>query len=160
MPSGDHTYTLRAEMDGPTKLATFPEAPDEPRLRPIMYAEDVERGPVVGEVFVYHGKGKEEMVDPNTGKVKKGNRHPVYEYIRLTKRDQSMTEEAAEQTGSFKDRLFKSADKALSADGAEASVRTAIMRGMNEIKLVTDSGRRTTYTSTIPFQPSTRAKNI
>ena len=132
-PSGEHLFAMQVDMDGPTKLSTFPDGPSEPRLRPVMYAEDIELGPVFGTILM---RGKEK---------------PLYEYIRLTKRDQSMTEEAAEQTGSFKDRLFKSADKALSAKGAEASVRTAIMRGMNEITLETDSNRLTTYTSNIPF---------
>ena len=55
--------------DGPTKLSTFPDAPDEPRLRPVMYAQKVERGPVVGRIRM---KGRDG-----------GKEHPVYEYIRL-----------------------------------------------------------------------------
>ena len=68
-PSGPHEYALRVDMDGPTKLSTFPDAPDEPRLRPVMYAQKVERGPVVGRILM-KGRGG-------------GKKHPVYEYIRL-----------------------------------------------------------------------------
>tara|TARA_B100000035_G_scaffold92368_2_gene78033 strand:- start:1104 stop:9533 length:8430 start_codon:yes stop_codon:yes gene_type:complete len=68
-PSGPHEYALMVDMDGPTKLSTFPDAPDEPRLRPVMYAQKVERGPVVGRIRM---KGRDG-----------GKEHPVYEYIRL-----------------------------------------------------------------------------
>ena len=68
-PSGPHEYALMVDMDGPAKLSTFPDAPDEPRLRPVMYAQKVERGPVIGRIRMFgRGGGKE---------------HPVYEYIRL-----------------------------------------------------------------------------
>lgn len=68
-PSGPHEYALMVDMDGPTKLSTFPDAPDEPRLRPVMYAQKVERGPIVGRIRM---KGRDG-----------GKEHPVYEYIRL-----------------------------------------------------------------------------
>ena len=49
-PKGDHLYALRVDMDGPTKMATFPDAPSEPRLRPVMYAENLVKGPVAGRI--------------------------------------------------------------------------------------------------------------
>lgn len=72
-PSGPHEYALMVDMDGPSKLSTFPEAPDEPRLRPVMYAQKVERGPVIGRIRM---KGRDG-----------GKEHPVYEYIRLVDED-------------------------------------------------------------------------
>jgi hypothetical protein len=72
-PSGPHEYALKVDMDGPSKLSTFPEAPDEPRLRPVMYAQKVERGPVIGRIRM---KGRDG-----------GKEHPVYEYIRLVDED-------------------------------------------------------------------------
>ena len=115
-PSGEHLFAMQVDMDGPTKLSTFPDGPSEPRLRPVMYAEDIELGPVFGTILM---RGKEK---------------PLYEYIRLTKRDQSMTEEAAEQTGSFKDRLFKSANKVLKGKGAEQSLRQSIAAATPKLK--------------------------
>ena len=70
-PKGDHLYALRVDMDGPTKMATFPDAPSEPRLRPVMYAENLVKGPVAGRIRMRQSKKE----------------HPVYEYIRLVKED-------------------------------------------------------------------------
>lgn len=83
-PSGDHLYALAVNMDGPAKLATFPDSPSEPRLRPVMYAEQMVKGPVIGRIRM---KGRDG-----------GKEHPVYEYINLRKEDQ--VDKAASSVGS------------------------------------------------------------
>lgn len=70
-PSGDHLFALSVNMNGPAKLSTFPDSPDEPRLRPVTYAEDVVKGNIVGRIDL---RGKE---------------HPVYDNITLKRREDS-----------------------------------------------------------------------
>ena len=72
-PSGDHQYALKVNMNGATKLATFPDSPDQPRLRPVMYAPNVELGPIAGRIKL----GTKE--------------HNVYEYITLSDATQDVT---------------------------------------------------------------------
>jgi hypothetical protein len=81
-PSGPHQYTLKVNMNGATKLATFPDSKDQPRLRPVMYAPNVELGPVVGEIF--YGNSTEKK--------------PVYEYITLSDSAQDTTPLFARKT--------------------------------------------------------------
>ena len=81
-PSGPHQYALKVNMNGATKLATFPDSKDQPRLRPVMYAPNVELGPVVGEIF--YGNSTEKK--------------PVYEYITLTDNAQDTTPLFARKT--------------------------------------------------------------
>lgn len=80
---GDHQYALKVNMNGATKLATFPDSSSQPRLRPVMYASNVELGPIVGNI-VYKGRDK-------TSK-------PVYEYITLSDSAQDTTPLFARKT--------------------------------------------------------------
>ena len=81
---GDHQYALKVNMNGATKLATFPDSPSQPRLRPVMYAPNVELGPVVGNI-VYKGRDKTPK--------------PVYEYITLSDATQDVTPVFARKKG-------------------------------------------------------------